>query len=75
MKKAWIMRFSRVSIDDHLFGDLVSGKINYYFGKSLEKVLEFWIEKSGLTLILYFVTEVSSSIYIIITNFNFILLP
>ena len=41
MEKALFLRFFfKVSID-HLFDNLESGKINYCFGKSLEKVLNF----------------------------------
>ena len=52
VKKACILLFSTVSIDDHLFGDLEYGKINYCFGKKCGKSLEFWIQKSGQTLLL-----------------------
>ena len=38
VKKALFLRFSKVSVED-LFDNLESGKRNYCFGKSLEKVL------------------------------------
>ena len=40
MEKALFLCFLKVSID-HLFDNLESGKINYCFGKGLEKVLNF----------------------------------
>ena len=40
MKKAWVPAFFKVPID-HLFGNLESRKIKYYFWKTLEKVLNF----------------------------------
>ena len=40
MEKALFLRFFKASID-HLFDNLESGKKNYGFGKSLEKVLNF----------------------------------
>ena len=40
MEKALFVRFFKFSID-HLFHNLECGKINYRFGKSLEKVLNF----------------------------------
>ena len=42
MEKALFLRFSFFKVSfDHLFDNLESGKINYCFGKSLEKVLNF----------------------------------
>ena len=40
MKKSFVPAFFKVSIN-HLFDNLESGKRNYSFGKSLEKVLHF----------------------------------
>ena len=40
MKKSLVPAFFKVSIN-HLFDNLESGKRNYSFGKSLEKVLHF----------------------------------
>ena len=39
-EKALFLCFFKVSID-HLFDNLESGKVNYCFGKGLEKVLNF----------------------------------
>ena len=45
MEKALFLRFSFFKVSfDHLFDNLESGKINYCFGKSLEKVFFFWIK-------------------------------
>ena len=42
MEKALFLRFSFFKVSfDHLFDNLEAGKINYCFGKSLEKVLNF----------------------------------
>ena len=40
-EKSLVPAFFKVSISDHLFVNLESGKIKYCFGKSLEKVLKF----------------------------------
>ena len=45
MENAFFLYFVKVSID-HPFDNLEYGKRNYCFGKSLEKGLEFWIQKS-----------------------------
>ena len=45
----FFLRFIKVSIY-HLFDNLEYGKRNYCFGKSLEKCLAFWIQKSVWTL-------------------------
>ena len=49
MEMLFFLHFIKVSID-HLFDNLEYGKRNYCFGKSLEKGLEFWIQKSVRTL-------------------------
>ena len=40
-EKSLVPAFFKVSISDHLFVNLESGKIKYCFGKSLEKVFNF----------------------------------
>ena len=40
-EKSLVPAFFKVSISDHLFVNLESGKRKYCFGKSLEKVLNF----------------------------------
>ena len=40
-EKSLVPAFFKVSISDHLFVNLESGKIKYCIGKSLEKVLNF----------------------------------
>ena len=45
MEMLFFLHFIKVSID-HLFDNLEYGKRNYCFGKSLEKGLAFWIQKS-----------------------------
>ena len=45
----FFLHFLKVSIC-HLFDNLEYGKRNYCFGKSLEKGLAFWIQKSVWTL-------------------------
>ena len=37
--------FFKVSVD-HLFGNVESGKINYFFRRKPAKSLELWIQKS-----------------------------
>ena len=58
-EKSFVPAFFKVSID-HLFDNLESGKRNYCFQKNSRKSLEFCIQKSVQTLLLYTIRDIFS---------------
>ena len=58
-ENSFVPAFFKVSID-HLCDNLESGKRNYCFQKNYRKSLEFWIQKSVQTLLLYTMRDIFS---------------